>query len=129
MNQRTDMRREQGQAMVEFAVVLPMLLLLLFAIIQLGIVFNHYLALTDAVRAGSRVAAVSRFETCPSCKAETAVRDAAPALDDELDVDVESSWLPGEQVTVTGAYPYEINILGKVVASGWLTSEVKERVE
>lgn len=129
MQQRIDIRREQGQAMVEFAVVLPLLLLLLFAIVQFGIVFNHYVALTDAVRAGSRVAAVSRFEPCPSCKAETAVRAAAPALNESLDVQVVSSWLPGEQVTVTGAYPYEINILGKVVSSGWLTSEVKERVE
>lgn len=116
--------------MVEFAVVLPLLLLILFAIVQFGIVFNHYLALTDAVRAGSRVAAVSRLDACPSCEAETAVKDAAANLDvSQLDVQVESSWAPGEQVRVVGSYPYEINILGQVVASGLLTSEVKERVE
>ena len=46
--------------MVEFAIVLPILLVLVFGIIQFGIVFNHYLTLTDAVRAGARQAAVSR---------------------------------------------------------------------
>ncbi len=46
--------------MVEFAMVLPILLVLVFGIIQFGIVFNHYLTLTDAVRAGARQAAVSR---------------------------------------------------------------------
>ena len=46
--------------MVEFAIVLPILLMLVFGIIQCGILFNHSLTLTDAVRAGARQAAVSR---------------------------------------------------------------------
>ncbi len=33
---------EQGQAMVEFAIVLPILLMLVFGIIQFGILFNQY---------------------------------------------------------------------------------------
>ena len=46
--------------MVEFALVLPILLLLVMGIIQFGIVFNNYVTLTDGVRAGARQAAVSR---------------------------------------------------------------------
>ncbi len=53
-------KREDGQAMVEFAMVAPILLMLVLGIIQFGIVFNHYMTLTDAVRAGARQAAVSR---------------------------------------------------------------------
>jgi TadE-like protein len=53
-------RSEEGQAMVEFALVLPILLLLVMGIIQFGIVFNNYVTLTDGVRAGARQAAVSR---------------------------------------------------------------------
>ena len=50
--QKTDsMRNEKGQAMTEFAVVLPVVALVLFAILQFGIAFNNYLTLTDAVRA------------------------------------------------------------------------------
>ena len=46
--------------MVEFVIVAPILLLLVFGIIQFGILFNNYVTLTDAVRAGARQAAVSR---------------------------------------------------------------------
>ena len=36
--------------MVEFTLVLPVLLVVLFGIIQFGITFSNYVALTDAVR-------------------------------------------------------------------------------
>lgn len=130
MHPRIHWKNERGQALVEFAVVIPIFLMLLLGILQFGIVFNNYITLTDAARAGSRVAAVSRQDSCPECKAKTAVQDAAGGLDQsELGVDVDSTWQPGEQVTVIATYPYEINILGKVVASGDLTAEIKERVE
>lgn len=110
--------------------VIPIFLMLLLGILQFGIVFNNYITLTDAARAGSRVAAVSRQDSCPTCKATAAVKDAAGGLDKtKVLVDVDSTWAPGEQVTVTAQYPYEIDILGKVVASGYLTAEIKERVE
>ena len=56
-------RSEGGQTMTEFAVVLPILAFVLFAIMQFGITFNNYLSLTDAVRAGARTAAASRRPT------------------------------------------------------------------
>ena len=54
-------KRQQGQTMVEFTLIFPVLAILLFGVIQFGIAFNNYLAVTDAVRAGSRQAAVARF--------------------------------------------------------------------
>ena len=42
-----------GQAIVEFAIVLPLLLALVLGIVQFAIAFNNYLTLTDAVRAGA----------------------------------------------------------------------------
>ena len=54
-------KRQQGQTMVEFTLIFPVLAILLFGVIQFGIAFNNYLALTDAVRAGSRQAAVARY--------------------------------------------------------------------
>jgi hypothetical protein len=40
------------------------------------------------------------------------------------------SWTTaGSQITVTAKYPYEVNLLGWVVASGKLTSTMKERLE
>lgn len=130
MTPKIHLKDERGQALVEFALVIPIFMMLLLGILQFGIIFNNYITLTDAARAGSRVAAVSRLDASRESKAKAAVEDAAGGLDlDELEVEVDSSWAPGEQVTVTAKYPYAINILGKVVASGDLTTEIKERVE
>jgi Flp pilus assembly protein TadG len=121
---------EDGQALVEFALVLPLLALILFAIIQFGIAFNNYLALTDAVRAGAREAAVSRAAPDPAAEAEDAVRDAAANLNQgELSVTVTSTWVRGEDVRVLATYPFTLNVLGVAVASGQLESETTERVE
>ncbi len=46
--------------MVEFAIVLPLLLLLVTGIIQFGLMFNKYITLTDAVRSGARTLALGR---------------------------------------------------------------------
>ena len=118
--------------MAEFAIALPVFALLLFGIVQIGIVFNNYLALTDAVRAGARTAAVSRHDVDPEGVTETRVIDAAANLDEdelEVTVEVDPDWTPGAEVSVTATYPYEINLLGMVVKSGDLTSTTVERVE
>jgi Flp pilus assembly protein TadG len=121
---------EHGQSMVEAAFVLPLLCLLLFAIVQLGITFNHYVTLTDSVRAGARRAAVSREASDPVGAAESQVRSAASDLNQsDLDVFVTSSWTPGADVTVTAKYDYSINLMGIVVKSGHLSSSTTERVE
>ncbi|HEY4028929.1 MAG TPA: TadE/TadG family type IV pilus assembly protein [Caulobacteraceae bacterium] len=51
---------ESGSTAVEFALLLPMLCLLMFAVIKFGIVFNNYVQLTNAAAAGSRYVAISR---------------------------------------------------------------------
>jgi TadE-like protein len=118
--------------MVEFALVLPILLMLLLGVIQFGIAFNNYLAVTDAVRAGARQGAVARYlppsDRCSSV--ESRVRDSADNLtQSKLSVSCSSTFTPGEDVTVSASYPYEINILGMVVKSGNLTATTTERVE
>ena len=121
---------ERGQAMVETAIVLPLLLIVLVGLIQFGLLFRDYLALVDAVRVGARAAAVSRGSADPAAAGEAKVRAAANDLDqDELDVDVVSTWAQGSEVMVAAEYPYEINVLGIVVRRGDLRSETRERVE
>jgi len=53
-------RREDGQSLVEFALMLPVLLLILTGILKFGLMFNHYITLTDAVRSGARTLALGR---------------------------------------------------------------------
>ena len=116
--------------MTEFAIVLPVLVLLVFAVIQFGITFNNYLALTDAARAGARKAAVSRLSGDGSSAGVAATRASAADLNQSnLDVTVSSSWTQGENVSVTATYPYSISLLGLVVKSGRLSTTVTERVE
>ena len=137
MNLHRRLHHEQdGQSATEFAIVLPVFCLLLFAVIQFGILFNNYLTLTDAVRAGARTGAVSRLEGDPEGVTTARVRSAAGALngaDDPavLDVDVTApgGWEHGEDVIVEASYPYSINLLGFVAADGMLTSKTTERVE
>lgn len=132
MRRLLSLRREDGQAAAEFALVLPILCAMVLAITQFGIAFNNYLTVTDAVRAGARIAAISRFTNDNGTAAKAAVRAAAPNLDQVKLVPTATStnWaLAGSDVVVTATYPYSINIMGWVVQSGLITSTTKERLE
>jgi Flp pilus assembly protein TadG len=132
MDRNLSLRSEDGQAATELALVFPILLVILIAIAQFGILFNNYITLTDATRTGARKAAVSRFTGDQGTAAALAVRAAASNLTpSKLNVSVSSSnWtVPGSDVIVTATYPYDLNILGWVIQSGNLTSTTKERLE
>lgn len=116
--------------MVEFALVLPILVVLVFAIIQFGIAWNNYVTLTDAARAGARKGAVSRNASNPQAACQNQVFASAVDLNSsQLQVTCSSSWTIGSDVTVTAQYPYSINLFGIPVMSGNLQTTVTERVE
>lgn len=124
--------------MVEFAIVLPVLLLIVLGIIQFGMLFKNYIALTDAVRVGARQAAVSRTLPNPEQVAIARVQRAAVGLDtNRLVVTVDPydpvsgtrTWVQSGDVEVRATYPYSINLLGITVMSGVITSRTIERVE
>ena len=117
--------------MVEFVMVVPVLFLVLFGIIQFGVLYNDYITLTDAARVGARKAAVSRQTGDPVGLATTATKNAASDLElAKLGVSVTATaWAAGADVTVEATYPYEVNIMGVVVSSGTLKSSTTERIE
>jgi Flp pilus assembly pilin Flp len=51
-------RNEDGAAAVEFALLLPLIVLLLFGIIEFGLAFNTRIQATNAAREGARMAIV-----------------------------------------------------------------------
>lgn len=126
-------RGADGQAMVEFAVVLPFLLMLVFAGIQFGTVFLQWQQLSSATSEGARRAIVSRNEANRDTITRDAVRNAAPSLKPaDLTVTVSSSWNAGSPVTVTSTYPASINLPflpGAVIWSGNLSNSRTMRVE
>jgi Flp pilus assembly pilin Flp len=71
-------RDERGAAMVEFAMILPLLVLLTFGIIEFGVAFNASSSVSQASRAGGRTAAI--FSTDPQLEFNAA-QAAATALD------------------------------------------------
>jgi Flp pilus assembly protein TadG len=130
MKFRAACRSERGQSLTEFALVLPLLVVLLFGIIQFGITFNNYISLTDAVRAGARKGAVARHLDDPVGATVEGVQTAAGDLDEaQLQISVESSWEPGEEVTVSASYPYKIKLFGIPLKEGQMSSTTTERVE
>jgi Flp pilus assembly protein TadG len=132
---RNSLHSEHGQAAVEFALVVPVLLLLLLGIIQGGIVFHNYLTVTDAARAAARQAIEARVSGVTKADVQQAAWDAAPDLNHgtlnvvTADPDSPDFSQGGTQVVVTVTYPYSINLLGMVVASGNLTSQMTGRLE
>jgi Flp pilus assembly protein TadG len=131
LRRRPSLRDDRGQTMVEFALVIPILCVVLFGVIQFGILYKNYVTLTDAARIGARKAAVSRHEADPVGVTVTKVENSASGLDPtKLVVTVTAAaWEHGEDVTVTAIYPYSVNLLGFVVAAGDLESKTTERVE
>jgi Flp pilus assembly protein TadG len=129
---RHKMRGQRGQTMVEFAIVLPIFLLLLLGIAQGGIAFNNYIQLTDATRAGARYGApLACSGSCDRSSLVTSkVQASAANLDtSQVGVTVTSTWQPGTDLRVCASYPFSINLIGLVVSNGNLNSCTTERVE
>lgn len=102
-----DARGERGSAVVEFALVLPILLMVTLAVVQVGLVARDQLMVVQASRAGAREAAVS--VDAPAVR--SAVVHAAVGLDpDALDVEVSRAGTLGEPVTVTVRYVESIRV-------------------
>jgi Flp pilus assembly protein TadG len=64
-----------GQALVEFALVLPLITILLFGLIDLGLATFAYSSVTNAARTGARVASVNQTEFSITCDPSIVVRD------------------------------------------------------
>jgi len=83
-------RREGGAVAVEAALVTPLLLLLIFGIIEFGMFFKDYLAVSSASRAGVRIASAEpRMATFADDAANAVLREGA-ALNPEL---IEEVWV------------------------------------
>ncbi len=138
---RARSRAEGGQALVEFALVLPLFLLLLLGIVQFGTVFRDYIALTDATRVGARQASVALSIQPPSARVPIIVartHKAGVNLDpNKMTVTVEPvridgvtpGWEASGDVTVRATYPFKVDLFGLVFFRGTLKSRTTERVE
>lgn len=104
------MRRDDGAALVEFALVLSLLVMITFGIIEFGRAYNTQVTLTHATREGVRVLAI----TGDSTAAVTATRNAAPNLASGSITVFTDACNPGYPTEVRASYPltYDIPFFG-----------------
>jgi Flp pilus assembly protein TadG len=69
-------RSSAGQSIAEFALVVPILLLLVFGIVEFGLIVKSWQVVTDAAREGARVAVVNGDQAADSTNAINVVRSA-----------------------------------------------------
>ena len=73
--------REEGSALVEMAVALPLMMFLITGLCFLGLAIDNYLILTHAADVGARYLAVGRGQlTDPCAQTVTVIQNAAPGL-------------------------------------------------
>ena len=105
--QRVSLREDSGQALVEFALVVPVFLLLLFGIVEFARAWNIYEALTDAAREGARNAVVD------NSLSEEAVRTIIVEAGQRAGIAIEDIGItgfkagPGSVATVRISYEHE----------------------
>lgn len=104
-------KTEKGQAMVEMALVLPILILIVFGITEFGRIFSAKLIVTNASREGARYASVNG-NTVTDTQITDVVKNYIPSLDPaKVDPRVSPSQslrTRGNAVTVTVYYPVQI---------------------
>ena len=99
--------RESGAAMVEMAIVLPVLLLLVFGIIEMGRLYNSQVTLTHAAREGIRDYAIFQDPV----QAEDTARQAVSATFDPAPMVITTTACdPGDPTTMTITYPFRLRI-------------------
>ncbi|HEX9123749.1 MAG TPA: TadE/TadG family type IV pilus assembly protein [Actinomycetota bacterium] len=106
----------RGSATVEFALVMPVLLLVCLALVQVGVFARDQLLVVQASRAGARQAAVDPDDA--SVRAAAAM--AAPGLEaGRLEIVVERAGGRGEPVRVTVGYvdPVRVPLAGLLFPS------------
>jgi Flp pilus assembly protein TadG len=69
-------RYQRGTSVVEMAIVLPLLLTLIFAIGEFGMMYTQWQTLTNAAREGARVGVVWRGTNCVQATVETEIQNA-----------------------------------------------------
>ena len=94
------MKKDKGQSLVEFTLVLPFFLFLVFAIIYCGMLFHDYSSLSSIARSAAR---------------EAAIMTEVPVAPETHYVDVEDFYFNQTQNTLTTLYrTHKVNVEHKI---------------
>jgi Flp pilus assembly protein TadG len=117
-------RREKGQSLLEFALILPVLLIVLAGVLDLGRLYYSYIAVTDAAAEGATYAAMhpevsERDEVFQ--RTQEASRGLVQIDNSMVEVDCPSV-ASGAPVTVTVSYSFTVAtpLINVIVPNGVL---------
>lgn len=122
-------RGDRGQSSVEFALILPLVLLLVLALAQVGLIVQAQITVTHTAREAARALAVD-----PAADAHAVVERAsnlAPAAT-RVDVAFDAASIPGRQlveVTVTYDVPVVNGLLQPIASDLVVTATATMLVE
>ena len=118
----------RGQSLVEFSLLVPVMMILVFGIIDFGMGLRSYISLTNATREGARFAAVGNpagaYPTnCDGSTNTTVVGRVCVSIEgldlgaiSDVGVDYPDGQDPGNSVVVTADYTYNyITPIGDIV--------------
>ncbi len=150
---RARARTEEGQAIIEFAFVMPVLFTLVCGVIVFGIALNNYLVLTNATNISAQQLSISRGQTTDPCNtAVQAFYSASPNLiqssltfsfvldgtsysgtscsSSSTTTGAAGNLVSGQTAQVTVTYPCNLTFFGFNPASGCtLTAKVSEVIQ
>ena len=133
---------ERGATLVEFAIVLPVLMTLIFGVVEFGIVFNDYIGLRQGARDAARQAVVAEFGSvsCTPVGYTTAgetkdlmclAKDRSASDDVRVKVIVPAPYVVGSTVVVCTqkALVSHTGLFAGILNDIEIKTEVKMRVE
>lgn len=155
---RFSSRSDEGGALVEFALVLPMMMVLITGMFSFGMVLNNYMVLTTSIGNGSRALALSRGQTTPAlaasdpCAYAVQVAQTSGPMLNPKGMSFNVAWTTtssagvttttkytnscpglslnqGDTVQVSGSYPVNIFLYGWKPAALNMTSAASDLVE
>lgn len=110
---RKVIKDKRGQALVELALVLPLLILIIIGMMEFGRIFHSYLLITNAAREGARLGVVGETDS----EIRTRVKDMAVSLDltdSQISITPEES-LRARGVPLTVKVEYEMDLITPVL--------------
>jgi hypothetical protein len=123
---RTCRRREDGATLVEFALVMPLLLLLFIGIMEFGTAFYDFLTVEQAAREGVRTGAFLGTTPGADCEIVLAIVDFLPGgfLDRMGDIQIYEADANGDQNSfLTNVWHYKGGGLDPLDCDNWIATE------
>jgi Flp pilus assembly protein TadG len=101
-------RNQEGQSMVEMALTMPILVLIVAGILDLGRAYFTFVTLSDSAAEGAAYAAIHPTDTAQIIERAADTTNGLVVLDPSM-VSVDYAELtPGSSITVTVEYEYQL---------------------